>query len=162
MYQVFVEKYATMTLLALLALTAGCVGVSALGAYMAYRQTASRRFSSIQLVQAMRNSLTLSTATVTLCAIALFALSPKIGVVALGTGIVVALLSHLVSYCPSVSDSALRGCTGMMLFAALFLFIQSNYALMPLLYAFLAILPLGLLKVHDRYEHKLFVLLYWD
>lgn len=60
MYQAFVEKYATVTLISLLALTSLIVGLSAFGAYLAYRQTARSRFRAIPLVRAMRDCLLLS------------------------------------------------------------------------------------------------------
>lgn len=49
-----------------------------------------------------------------------------------------------------------------MVFGALGLFGQLHQTLMPSLYAVLAVLPLVLLKVFNRYEHKRFVVMYWD
>lgn len=162
MYQAFVEKYATVTLISLLGLTSLIVGLSALGAYLAYRQTARSRFRAIPLVRAMRDCLPLAMVPAAACAITLFVLSPKGGLVGLPFGLAVALLSYALIYLPNVSDVVLRGYAGLMVFGALGLFGQLHQTLMPSLYAVLAVLPLVLLKVFNRYEHKRFVVMYWD
>jgi hypothetical protein len=162
MYQIFLEKYAALTLSVSLVATAVFLGIAAIGEFIALRQSRRKEYAGVPFVQAMRKSRFASFAFAIAFGVTLIVTAPLVGGLGFCFGLIVVLLRCARANFFPEEEIILWTAVVMGLFAALLPAPDTQHAPMSALYAAVALAPLPLLKLYQRYRHELFVVLFWD